>query len=278
MSPEYFTANSGQELMRRMTARDLEILEYTNRLRFISGDQLARLCFEADAHDGAGRARTARRALLRLTRLGVLERLPRTIGGIRSGSSGYIYRVGLGGDRIAVARGLQPEGRRRRSDLPGMMFVSHALLVAELHTRLVEAERSRSIELLELSAEPSCWRSYGGGGGQLARLKPDSYVRLGLGPYEDSYFIEVDRGTEGTWAIERQLERYLDYQATGNEQAEHGVFPKVLWLALTAERAEAIQASVDRLADPNQPLFAVATFDQAIDAMLAPDTPLHTYK
>ena len=166
-------------------------------LRFVSGAQLTRLHF-SDGQDPAVNARAARRALLRLTHLDVLARLPRSVGGVRAGSAGFVYYLGLGGQQLATEHGWQPERRRRRSLVPGTLFVRHALQVSELHTLLVEADRSRRVELLELRAEPSCWRSFDGLGTQQPMLKPDSYARLGVGAFEDSYFFEVDRGTEGS--------------------------------------------------------------------------------
>jgi hypothetical protein len=101
------------------------------------------------------------------------------------------------------------------------------------------------------------------------RLRPDSYVRLGLGPYEDSYFIEVDRGTEGSRAIFGQLERYAAYYHSGHEQAEHGVFPKVLWLTTGDERAAVIAASIGGLPRSLQGLFVVAPFADAPELLLS---------
>lgn len=266
MSGHYLTTARLDELATVLTDRDLDVLQRVSSLRFVSGAQLTRLCF-ADLGDAAACARAARRALLRLTRLGALERLPRPIGGVRAGSAGFVYRLGHVGLRLAIRRGLRPERRWRRSFAPGMLFVRHALAVAELHTVLVENDRSRSIELLELSAEPSCWRRYDGLGGQRLMLKPDTYARLGAGDYVDSFFIEVDRGTEGSRAIERQLEQYLAYFASGREQAEHGVFPKVLWLALDAKRVGIIEGCILSTAHGNRELFQVAHVTDAIEAM-----------
>jgi hypothetical protein len=198
----------------------------------------------------------------------VLARLPRRVGGVRAGSAGFVYHLAAVGYRLAVRYGWQPERRRRRSDVPGTAFLDHALAVAELHTLLIESDRSRRFELLELSAEPSCWRSYGGVGTQRGQtLKPDSYVRLGVGEFEDSYFIEIDRGTEGSTTIERKLREYVGYQGTGIEQAKRGVFPRVLWLAPDEDRAEAIEASVTRLPPGSRELFAVALQADAIDVV-----------
>ncbi|HSZ05444.1 MAG TPA: replication-relaxation family protein [Solirubrobacteraceae bacterium] len=268
MAARYLTTAALRTLEAKLTERDLAVLQHVSRLRLLTGSQLTRLCF-ADDDDLDANARAARRALLRLTRLGVLERLPRSVGGVRSGSAGFVYRLDLGGQRLAISRGWQPEWRRRRSLVPGSLFLLHTLQVAELHTRLVESERSRRFELLELTAEPSCWRSYDGFGSQREVLKPDSFVRLGIGPYEDSYFIEVDRGTEGTQTLVRQLAIYVAYHRSGAEQREHGVFPRVLWLTTTDTRTAVITECVRRLPRADRELFRVARFEDAIEAMQA---------
>lgn len=266
MTARYFTAAACQKLAGRLSERDWLVLRHVATLRFVSGSQLTRLCF-ADSADVSTNARAARRALLRLVRLGVLERLPRPIGGARSGSAGYVYHLGLGGHRLSVLRGLLPEAYRRRSHVPGTLFMRHTLTIAELHTRLIEGERSGRYELLELAAEPSCHRTYDGYGGQHI-LKPDTYVRLGIGPYEDSYFIEVDRATEGSRALTAQLERYIAYHRTGQEQTRRGVFPRVLWLTPSAARTLVIEDCAAGLPSDAQALFAVVEFDRAPVVML----------
>jgi Replication-relaxation len=271
MSRSYLTAAALRELESRLTEHDLAVIRQVSDLRFVTGSQLTRLCF-ADTDDPAANGRAARRALLRLTQLGALDRLPRQVGGVRSGSAGFVYHLGAGGQRLALERGWQPERHRRRSLIPGTLFVSHALQVAELHTLLVEADRSGRFKLLELSGEPACWRRFGGFAAQRQTLKPDSYARLGLGAYEDSYFFEVDMGTEGSRALERQLHLYLAYYETGSEQRERGVFPRVLWLAPDGRRAEAIAQSVQRLPSKGRELFRVACFDAAIALITATNT------
>lgn len=257
MTARYLTRARLRELAESLGERDFIVLRELAALRFISGSQLTRLCF---AHaDGTADHRAAKRALLRLSRLGVLARLPRPVGGTDGGSGGFVYYLNAAGQRLSIDRGWLPEGRPRRPSVPGRLFVGHALDVAELHTRLVEADRAGQFKLRNLEAEPSCWRDTGG-----AILKPDTYLRLVLGDYEDSYFIEVDRGTEGSGAIRRQLERYLAYHRTGREQAAYGVFPKVLWLATDTERVQMIADLIARQPEPARELFAVAEFDNAL--------------
>jgi hypothetical protein len=266
MTPRYLTAAAMKDLRGQLTEYDYALIKCVSDLRYVTGSQLTRQHF-AVSPDAVVNARASRRALLRLVRLNVLERLARRVGGARAGSAGFVYRLAPAGQRLAVERGWQSEGRRRRSQVPGTLFVDHALKVAELHTLLTEADRSRIIELLELVAEPACWRSYGGVGGQQCTLKPDSYVRLGAGAYEDSYFIEVDMGTEGSRALQRKLKDYLDCEASGIEQAARGVFPKTLWLVPHAERASAIGECIERLPRSSQELFAVELFSESVQIM-----------
>lgn len=268
MRGRYLTTERYNELLTKLSERDYAVLQRVAALRFVSGSQLTRLCY-ADSDDQLANARTARRALLRLVRLEALARLERPVGGIRAGSAGFVYYLGLAGQRIAIARGWQPERHARRSLTPGRLFVRHTLAVAELHTQLHEGDRAHRFELLELAAEPSCWRNFDGIGGQRSTLKPDSYVRLGIGAYEDSYFLEVDRGTEGSRALERQLQFYVAYHASGMEQTERHVFPRVLWLTPSDQRSAAIVDSLARLSAEHWELFQVARFDQAIDRLLA---------
>jgi hypothetical protein len=269
MSARQMPTAALRELASRLSERDLAVLHSVSELRFVTGSQLTRQCFTISP-DPVSNARAARRALLRLTRLCVLARLPRPVGGVRAGSAGFVYRLGAHGHGLAVLRGWQPEQRRRRSLVPGSLFLRHTLLIAELYTRLIESERAQRFELLAVSAEPSCWRHMDGLGTQ--RLKPDSYVRLGIGPYEDSFFIEVDRGTEGSRTIERQLQLYVVYYRSGVEQHEYGVFPCVLWLATTAERVSVIAACVRRLPSAEQALFRVARFEDALAVMTSADS------
>lgn len=267
MNAPYLTTERLKALDAQLSARDYAVMRRVSELRFVSGAQLGRM------HFAGVPKRTTREALLRLKRLDVLERLPRAVGGVRAGSSGYVYRLGSAGQRLAAKHGWQPEGRNWRAHVPGLLFVAHALQIAELHALLVEAGRDGRIELLELQAEPACWRNYGGPFGTRV-LKPDSYVRLGQGDYELSYAVEVDMGSEGSRALLAKLRQYAEYEASGVEQAERGVFPKVLWLAPDARRVSAIKGCVERLPQDTRELFQVALFADALGVIT--DTSIDT--
>src|SRR5262245_3341192 len=98
MRGQYLTPKVLAGIEAQLAERDWRVLRRVSGLRFVSGSQLRRLEL------GESSARASRRALLRLVHLGVLERLPRQIGGVRAGSAGFVYRLGPAGQRLAVPR------------------------------------------------------------------------------------------------------------------------------------------------------------------------------
>jgi hypothetical protein len=95
-------------------------------------------------------------------------------------------------------------------------------------------------------------------------LKPDAFVRVGVGAYEDRWFIEVDLGTESRGVIAGKLRTYRDYYLNGSEQADSGVFPRVLWLTDTAAREDVLKCEVERLPEDAREVFSVG---QLVDAV-----------
>ncbi|WP_430478123.1 replication-relaxation family protein [Streptomyces sp. P11-1] len=241
-------------LRKRLSERDFAVLAVLQRVRLASLRQLQRLLVT----DGSSRARTRRAQLLltRLTKLGLVTRFSRTIGGIRAGSSGYIYGLsGLG--QAVLDTGGPLGGKRRRVWESKPYFQDHMLEVAELYVQLVEQHRLGEGDLLAYDAEPAAWRHFTGPGGELVMVKPDAFVRIGTGAVERSSFVEVDLTTETLPTIQRKSQRYIDYWRSGTEQQRHGVFPKVVWLVQNERRAERIAGVIKKLAHDAQNLFAV---------------------
>jgi hypothetical protein len=152
----------------------------------------------------------------------VLARLARSVGGSSAGSTGFVYCLDVIGQRL-----LHPDAPVRRPWLPSTGFVKHAVMVSECYVRLREAEREGHLELLDFQAEPGCWRTYVDRRGSGRTLKPDAFVVIGLGEFEDRWFLECDRATEDLPRIVRKNESYRRYREAGLE----AVFPKVLWIA-----------------------------------------------
>jgi Replication-relaxation len=241
------------------------VIRDVDRLRLVTHAQLAALLNLDGRHRSpVTAARTARRVLAGWNELGILTRLQRRIGGVRRGSAGYVYYLGPVGQRLVAY--WQGEGLRRgrfRPE-PGSRFVRHGLSVSDLYVSARLAEQEGRLDLLAFDTEPECWRSYQDSFGGRILLKPDAYAEIGLGAYEDRYFVEVDLATESRSVIARKVRSYLDYFNSGQEQAAHGIFPRVL-LATTSEARRLVLVDIcTRLPAEAWQLFTVTTLERAI--------------
>ncbi len=243
--------------------RERRIVETTGRLRLVAGKQLERLCL-SEIGQAASRARAARRVLAGLSEQQILFRLERSIGGVRAGSAGHVYGLGPVGKRLIAYWQGEGLARVRTPHEPGSIFVRHTLAVAEMYVQLIEAERAGRFELVAFEAEPDCWRPLAGAYGRVETLKPDAFVRLGVGEFEERSFIEVDCGTEGRGALLRKCRRYLAYYQSGVEQAESGVFPRVVFLTTNQARVRLLVDVCASLAPEHWQLFSVGTADKAM--------------
>lgn len=257
-----------RRLDRDLSARERALLRSLADCRLLATEHVQRLHFADHQPDGAA-SRVCRRVLTRLSRLGVIEHLERRIGGIRAGSASYVWRVGPVGDRL-LRSGTEDAPRARRKQ-PSLRLLDHTLAVSECYVRLVELGRRGRIELLTHATEPACWRPYLGPHGEPAVLKPDLYAVTASAEFEDSWFIELDRGTESLPTLLRKCAQYEQYRRLGREQQERGVFPAVLWLVDSERRAQALTAAIRRSYGADQGLFRVVTAD-CFEAVITGET------
>jgi len=145
------------------------------------------------------------------------------------------------------------------------------LAISELYVRLVEQEQAGGPAIRAFAAEPDCWLSYRGLAGERQVLRPDALVRLAIPPVEVSWFVEIDRGTERLATIAGKCRAYARYEASGQEQRRHGVFPGVAFLVPDEHRAIQLQRVIRRQPPSVQPLFVVATTDAALTALAEPE-------
>jgi Replication-relaxation len=259
----YLTADRLYQISKELDERDLAVLTFTNESRYATGAQLIR-GFWLTAEPDSNAARAGRRALKRLADWRVLERLPRRIGGRRTGSDGFVYRVGRAGTRLLVARGIPAP----RVEVPGALHLVHTLQTTELALRLREATAG-TLEVIEVQQEPRCWRKFIGVGGALRTLKPDLFARIGAGDLEDRWLIEIDLASESGRTIARKAERYLEHYRSGREQHHYGTYPRVLWLAPDEHRAGQIREVLRHQPSEAKRLFVTRTFDEAVDFLAA---------
>jgi hypothetical protein len=250
-----------------MPLRDRQIVEAVARLTLVSGGQLSDLFFYGISNP-ATRARLARRVLARLVAQRVLDRLERRQGGVGGGSSAWVYALGPAGRRIVCYWAGEGLPRSRGAHEPGAVWAAHTLAVSDLYVRLRAAERAgRLEEILDFDAEPASWRRYTRLGGAAGVLKPDAYVRLGIGEFEDSFLVEIDLGSERRGQLTRQHHAYREYFRSGVEQTRTGVFPAVLWIVPDARRVALLADIHRRLPEQARRLFTVATRMQALDVL-----------
>lgn len=244
------------QLRSLLAPRDLAVLQSVAAFHFLTSAQLHALHFVDHASPSTA-ARVCRRTLLRLRDLRLLQPLDRRIGGLHAGSAGYVWQVGVAGDRL-LRDGDDDSPRRRRKE-PGLRSMDHCLAVADVHLALVTLARTGSLELLVTSPEPDCWRPYLGVGGTRQTLKPDLFAATAAGDYEDRWFFEVDRATESLPTLLRKCAEYERYRRTGVEQRDHGVFPLVVWVLPDIARLDRLQAAIRQTRGLDVRLFRLTT-------------------
>jgi hypothetical protein len=250
-----------RNLAQQVVDRDHEVLSSLERFRLLDTKQIQRLHF-IDHLSELAAARACNRALLRLRDLGLVAALERRVGGARKGSASYIWQLAATGERLLrLTRG---QAHRRRFMEPGATFVNHTLAVNEVAVSLLEADRTRPGFIVdELTTEPRNWRSFLGPSGETRWLKPDLTVVTVLteenDEFEEHAFLELDLGTEHLPRIRNKCQIYAAYAATGAYQADHGLFPAVIWISPDKRRRAALAATISGLDGPLQGVFGVAS-------------------
>lgn len=253
------------ELARCLSDRDRAILELVGSHRFLTTRQLTAFTFYHQHSTTESAARVCRRVLLRLESWRLLQRPVRRVGGLQAGSASSVWMLTTTGQRLRNLRsGLGAVGRIRE---PGEGFIRHYLAIADTHLALVEAARAKRLELLKVAIEPASWRSYTDSAGNSMVLKPDLYAVTASGEFEDHWFIEVDRATEGIPTLIKQCRQYQAYRHSGTEQAERGLFPLVLWVVPDEPRAAKLRQALALARDLDIALFRIVTPEHLIAAI-----------
>ena len=250
-------------LRERLAERDVAATAMVGELRLLSGKQLRCLYFAADGFATAETAaRSCRRVLARLVRDRLLLRLERRIGGVRAGSDGYVYALGPVGERL-----LNSDVRRPRwHSVPTEKYVRHTLAASQLVVDTLLAERTGTLDVLAWQPEPRCWRRVPSPYGRVT-LRADLYLALGVGEVECRWFVEVDRSSQSIPALLSKCRLYESYYRSGVEQAEHGLFPRVLWVTPDQRRADVLEGAITADRRLTNGLFLVTTAERALQVL-----------
>jgi hypothetical protein len=256
----YITPARAQAIVQSLNDHDRRVVQLLSTVQLASGAQIRRY----EWGEGASAARQARRQLATLSDLRVVTRHDQRVGGVRSGGEGYVYSLDLVGQTMTGVT-----VNRRRPRPVGLAFIAHAMAVTECYLALRRLEEARSVELLHFEAEPDCWRDFSGPGGGRLILKPDAFAITAEGDYEDRWFLEIDRSTESPARLTKKEATYLDYYRSGREQAESGVFPRVLWVVPDEARAGQLVATLAQLPAEDWKLFQVTTSERFVAVIAA---------
>jgi hypothetical protein len=271
------------ELRSDLSARDLAVTSSVANFRYLTAAHIEALYFHGHASKTTA-GRKARATLDRLTSHRILQRLERRVGGIRAGSASYVYYLGPVGHRLLAEAGARPRYKE-----PSLYFLKHTLAIADLAVQLTVSGRERQYEpaahsdddqrddeedrvvatrVRSVVTEPDCWRPFTSGiFGAKEVLKPDLSVVTFDHEYDYHWFVELDLGTESGTAIRKKAAVYVAYLKTGVEQAEHGIVPRVLWVAPTAKRAEFLAASLEGVRGAPNGLFQTVEISHALEHM-----------
>lgn len=245
--------------------RDRAVLAAVGLLHVAGTGHLRRMVFGDLSEIGAARA--AQRHTARLFRVGLLERLDRRVGGLRPGSSAFLWRLSSAGARLAL-----PEVAHWRRREPGLAHLAHVVEVADLVVGLHEHARTGACEVIEVQTEPACWRPFHNRWGHQRMLKPDLRTTVGIGERAMLHrFVEIDRDTEHRPVLSRKIIAYVDCWRGRGEHARAGVFPGVLWVVPTQRRGQVIAELCQRLGVRG--MFEVATRTEAVEALVAVPNP-----
>lgn len=219
----------------QLSPRDRHMLNTIRSLRHIKTGQIRRLYFPQKGRSENAVRTANKRTLRRLKKLGLIDHLPKRIGGMGAGEQEYIWFITEAGIRL-LTLGTEQEGKRKRVLEPSPAFLRHTIAVTETFIQIVEICRDDpAMRVGNIEVEPECWRAYEKNG-KVISLRPDLYAKTYTGDYAYHMFIEMDLATEALQFVIEKCRRYHEYYRTGKEQNAYGAFPLVLWIVPDEDR------------------------------------------
>ncbi|MFI9591296.1 replication-relaxation family protein [Nonomuraea sp. NPDC052265] len=211
------------ELAVRLTQRDRTLIRLIRDFRVLTSPQVSQMFFDTDD--------AARRRLLALTRMGVLERfrpnLPPAMG-----TAPYHYVIGETAAAVLASEegvDLADFGYRRDRVLSIVYSqkLAHTVGTNGIAAGLYGfARRHLVTELTTWWPEQRCTKEWG------SMARPDAYCRWTEGPHSIEFFLEYDTGTEPLDRVAHKVDGYARLT-----ESCHIVTPVLFWVQ--GERREA---------------------------------------
>jgi hypothetical protein len=262
----YATKKRIAHLEETLSPRERAIVDTLDRLRVATTEQLRRIHF-ADLTPRSA-ARQAPALLGSLVSRQVVVKLERQVGGVRAGSKAAVWSLDTAGQRLASSCGPAGGHHRRRPWTPSLSFLAHRLAVSEVFAGLSERQQAGAVDVLDCDAEPLSWRRFTSAHGGTVYLKPDAFVRLGVGEVERGAFVEIDRATEARSTLAVKLRAYRQYWETGREQERRGYFPRVVFAVPSDARKAVLVDLFAGQPEETWPLWQVVLADDLTNALI----------
>jgi hypothetical protein len=223
----------------QFTERDAEIVNYVYQLRVATLDHLATLTNRS--------YKTLERRVPKLRDQRYLRRLkPRPHKGL--------YVIGSEGIPILIEGGYAPDElaeRRRRENEWSDLTIPHALLVSNIHTKLLLLSRLNPIKLVLFQHEHASLQDtvQTTSDGKLP-IRPDAYFVLQHtgrpdGRNKEHFFLEADTGTMSHTRIALKIKAYAAYHQQQRHVAKFGMnYFQVAVITSTRARAENLKAEL----------------------------------
>lgn len=127
------------------------------------------------------------------------------------------------------------------------MKLVHTLAIVDTFVAIKQAERAGQIDILNYAVEYEAWINLAG-----SDIRPDMFVDLGLVERKERVvqWVEVDNSSERYKHIKEKLDRYR-HAYNHSDKYPLDIFPQVVFLANTAERARELRQMVGRESMPD---------------------------
>lgn len=256
------TKNELRRLSAILDSREIEIVRTIHQVKFASANQIQRIYFTENEKQSTN-LRTCNRKLKRLKGFGLIDNLEQKIGGKSGGASSTVYGITSAGYQFLRLDDMTLNATRKRLYEPNILFLEHTLAITETYTRLHEMNRLNKIHDLQVTFEPSCWRTYMNKKGVATYLKPDLFARFAVDDEtEDFVFYELDQATQCPKRVNRKCKQYLTYYKSGIEQRVNGVLPWVVWITPSEKRRNQLIQHINEAIPNAERIFRVITMTE----------------
>jgi len=251
--------------------RDTDVVVRLAGFHYLSRSQIKAFLFEGSALKPHSIEIQAGRILDRLKAAGLVASTQRLIGGPGGGSAGLVYFLTPERQKVADAITGSP---KRRPPHSGSFLMRHGQMTAEVALAFRRAARMHAgHELVEWECDWAAAERLGS-----SFVVPDARMAYETTKWVLSAFVEVDLATEGTRFFAGKIDRYLRLYLNRAWRQHLEVWPVILTVTPSDERASALTvATAPLLARPYYGVRLSGIFEcwfTSLGALVGPHGPL----